>query len=161
MQNTPEITVAAIAEQNGRFLIIEEHVRGKLVLNQPGGHLENHETLAEAASRECLEESGWQFEPSHLCGIYTSHHPTRDVTVVRFAFCGRAHSFDPEATLDDGIERSFWMTPAELFARADRLRSPMVAQAINDYALGLRYPLEMFTPVENQVITDLARKATV
>ena len=161
MQNTPEITVAAIAEQNGRFLTIEERVRGKLVLNQPAGHLENHETLAEAASRECFEESGWHFEPSHLCGIYTWRHPAKDVTIVRFAFCGRAHSFDPEAKLDDGIERSLWMTPDELFERADRLRSPMVAQAIHDFAKGLTYPLDMFTSVENQLITDLAQKASI
>jgi len=115
MQKNPEITVAAIAEQNGRFLTIEERVRGKLVLNQPAGHLEDHETLAEAASRECFEESGWQFEPIGLCGIYTWHHPLKQVTIMRIAFCGRAHSHDPHAKLDKGIERSLWMSPEELF----------------------------------------------
>ncbi len=161
MTNTPEITVAAIAEQNGRFLTIEERVRGKLVLNQPAGHLENHETLAEAASRECFEESGWQFEPTHLCGIYTWRHPTKDVTVVRFAFCGRAHSYDPHAKLDDGIERSLWMSPDELLECPERLRSPMVAQALHDFALGRSYPLDLFTSVDNQLVTDIARKASV
>lgn len=147
--NTPEITVAAIAEQNGKFLTIEEHVRGKLVLNQPAGHLENNETLAEAAARECFEESGWHFDPSHLCGIYTWRHPRKDVTIVRFAFCGKAHSFDPDATLDDGIERSLWMTPDELFEREDRLRNPMVGQAIRDFAEGRQYPLELLTSIQH------------
>lgn len=161
MHNTPEITVAAIAEENGRFLTIEEHVRGELVLNQPAGHLENHESLTEAVARECFEESGWQFEPSHLCGIYTWRHPRKDVTVVRFAFCGRAHSYDADATLDDGIVRAFWLTPDELFEQSSRLRSPMVAQALHDFAAGRSYPLDMFTSVVNQSVADLARKVSI
>ncbi len=161
MQNTPEITVAAIAEQNGRFLTIEERVRGELVLNQPAGHLENHETLAEAVARECLEESGWHFEPSHLCGIYTWRHPRKDVTVIRFAFCGRAHSFDANATLDDGIVRALWLTPDEIFAQTDRLRSPMVTQALHDFAAGHHYPLDMFTSVVNPALDELELKASI
>lgn len=146
--NKPTITVAAIAEQNGKFLTIEEHVRGQLVLSQPGGHLENHETLAEAAARECFEESGWQFEPMHLCGIYTWQHPRKHSTILRFAFCGIAHSFDPDAALDEGIVRSFWMTPDELTEQEDRLRNPMVMQAIRDFSLGRHYPLDLLTSLE-------------
>ncbi|MFK8028976.1 MAG: NUDIX hydrolase [Gammaproteobacteria bacterium] len=161
MTRAPEITVAAIAEQNGKFLTIEEHVRGKLVLNQPAGHMENHETLAEAVARECFEESGWHFEPTHLCGIYTWTHPTKNVTIVRFAFCGRAHSYDPEAILDDGIERSMWMTPRELFERPGRLRNPMVGQAIHDFKAGRHYPLEMITSMDSEPISELSLKANV
>lgn len=140
---TPKITVAAVAEHDGRFLMIEESIRDELVLNQPAGHLENGETLLEAVARECFEESGWLFEPTHICGIYSWQHPIKHITVVRFAFGGKAHSHNPNAVLDDGIERALWMTPQEVNAEPTRLRSPMVMQAIKDTLAGVRYPLEL------------------
>lgn len=155
VNNSPEITVAAVAERSGRFLTIEERVRGKLVLNQPAGHLENNETLSEAVARECFEESGWRFEPDALCGIYTWQHPYKDVTVVRFAFCGTAHSFDAGASLDEGIVRALWLSPDELGKQSDRLRSPMVMQAVHDFKAGRRFPLDMLTSVFNSGVPNV------
>ncbi len=147
MQRPPEITVAALAEKDGQFLLIEERVNGALVLNQPAGHLENNETLLEAVARECKEESGWTFEPTHLCSIYTWQHPRRHVSVIRFAFCGIVTDHDTDSPLDDGILRSLWMSPKQMRDNRHRLRSPMVEQGVDDYLAGRRFPLEIVSEI--------------
>src|SRR5689334_22521632 len=95
----PEVTVAAIVEQTiereRRYLMVEELISGRLVLNQPAGHLEDRETLLEAVVRETREETAWRFEPDALVGIYLWRNPDNERTFLRFAFCGSVHSHDP------------------------------------------------------------------
>ncbi|NNF17754.1 MAG: NUDIX hydrolase [Gammaproteobacteria bacterium] len=157
-QLAPELTVAALAEHQGKFLMIEERVNGVLVINQPAGHLENCETLVDAVARECFEESGWQFEATDLCSIFSWVHPRRNVTVVRFVFCGTALNHDPAARLDDGVLRALWMTPNEIFAQRARLRSPMVEQAVRDYLDGKRFPLDLVTHIDHPTLMERARR---
>ncbi|MEM7084241.1 MAG: NUDIX hydrolase [Pseudomonadota bacterium] len=156
----PKVTVSAVAERNGSYLTIEESIRGRRVLNQPAGHLENHESLTEAVARECFEESGWQFEPEYVLGIYCWEHPTKHFTILRIAFGGRAHSYEPGAILDEGIVRALWMTPEEILAQTSRLRTPLVAQALVDHAAGHRYPLDLFSSVDLSVFDALRHHAT-
>ena len=53
----PHTTVATVIERSGQFLLVEEVSQGIAVLNQPAGHLEQHESLIDAAARETLEET--------------------------------------------------------------------------------------------------------
>jgi len=62
----PDITVAAVVESDGRFLIVEERIQGRLVINQPAGHVEDRETLLAAVIREAREETAWAFTPEAL-----------------------------------------------------------------------------------------------
>ncbi|HTO18944.1 MAG TPA: NUDIX hydrolase [Pseudomonas sp.] len=137
------VTVATVIEDNGRFLLVEEQQRGRLVLNQPAGHLEPGESLIEAALRETLEETGWTVEIQGLVGVGLYTAPSNGVTYYRTTFFGRPLSHDPQRLLDTGIERALWLTPAEMQAEAERLRSPLVAKAVEHYLAGHRYPLSL------------------
>jgi len=141
----PNVTVAAIIEQDGKFLLVEEHTSQGLLFNQPAGHLEANESLLAAVARETLEESAYEFEPQHLIGIYRWHAAAADTTYLRFAFTGRILAHHPERALDEGIVRAVWMTPEEIRATTARHRSPLILQCVEDYLAGKRYPLEIIT----------------
>ena len=138
----PRVTVAALVEQNSRFLFVEERdIEGNLVINQPAGHVEAGESLLTALTREAFEETGWLIEPLALVGVYIWGHPDRDISYLRIAIAGRPIHHDAEATLDDGIERAIWLTRDELVACADRHRSELVQRCVDDYLSGESYPL--------------------
>lgn len=138
----PNVTVAAIAERDGAFLLVEERSRGRLVLNQPAGHLEPGESLLDAVRRETLEETAWQFEPTALVGIYRWPHPSKSTTYLRFAFCGRLGEHDQARGLDEGIEGTVWMSAQEIQEQRARHRSPQVMACVRDFLDGRRFPLE-------------------
>jgi ADP-ribose pyrophosphatase YjhB (NUDIX family) len=142
----PAVTVAALIERDGRFLMVEEEaVEGERVLNQPAGHWEPGETLAEATAREALEESACRFIPRYLVGIYRWHSPQANETYLRFAFGGDMEGFETGRALDTGILGTVWLTLEELRARANTqgLRSPLVLRCVEDYAAGRRYGLDI------------------
>ncbi len=136
------VTVAAVAQRDGRFLVVEEQADGGLRLNQPAGHLEPGETLVAAAAREALEETAYRFTPESLLGVYRWRNP-QGITYVRFAFVGQAAGPEPGRALDQGIVRALWLTPAELQAERARHRSPLVYRCVEDYLAGRRFPLEL------------------
>jgi 8-oxo-dGTP pyrophosphatase MutT (NUDIX family) len=143
----PNVTVAAVIEQDGRFLLVEEHTSDGLKLNSPAGHLDPGETPAEGCAREALEETAHHFTPTALVGIYMARSSRRtngdDVTYLRFAFSGTLGPFEPERPLDEGIVRTLWMTADEIRATTHRHRSPLLLECIEDYLAGQRYPLEL------------------
>jgi 8-oxo-dGTP pyrophosphatase MutT (NUDIX family) len=137
----PDVTVACIVPWSGKFLLVEENVRGELVLNQPAGHLEPDESLLDAAVRETLEETGWSIELSGLVGVY--QWASSDIHFLRFTFAAEPLSHDPGRELDAGIVRALWMAPEEIVAAQARLRSPMVLRGVNDFLSGKRLPLDV------------------
>jgi 8-oxo-dGTP pyrophosphatase MutT (NUDIX family) len=142
----PNVTVAAIIELDGRYLLIEEHTQEGLRLNNPAGHLDPGESPAQACAREALEETAQPFTPTALVGIYLSRFQRpaagEDITYVRMAFCGEIGERQPHLSLDDGIVRTIWMTPEEVRASAPRHRSPLVWRCIADHLAGRRFPLD-------------------
>jgi ADP-ribose pyrophosphatase YjhB (NUDIX family) len=141
----PHVTVAALIENEGRFLLVQELISGRSVYNQPAGHLEDGETLIDAVIRETREETAWDFEPEALIGIYQWRHPEKEKTFIRATFSGKGLRHDPCGKLDACIERTLWLTPDEIRFRHDRLRSPMVLRSIEDYLAGCRYPLTLLS----------------
>ena len=141
----PDVTVAAVAERDGKFLFVEERASGRVVINQPAGHLEDGETFLEAVVRETLEETAWQFAPTALLGVYVWRPEHQSRTFLRVAFAGELLDHDPARPLDHGILRTRWLSRDELLAPRLRLRSPLVTQCVDDYLAGARYPLELLT----------------
>jgi ADP-ribose pyrophosphatase YjhB (NUDIX family) len=140
MPRAPDVTVAAVAERDGRFLVVEERINHRLVFNQPAGHVERNETLLEAVVREAREETAWRFVPRALLGAYRWRNRARET--LRFAFIGEVADHDRTQRLDRGIVRALWLTRDELAEREPRLRSPLVLRCIDDYLAGRRLPLE-------------------
>jgi 8-oxo-dGTP pyrophosphatase MutT (NUDIX family) len=142
----PSVTVAAVIERDGHFLLIEEETSEGVRLNQPAGHLDPHESLEQAVVREVLEETAHEFKPTALVGMYMSRYCSKrrgtDVTYLRFTFCGTpGRQFDQP--LDHGIIRTLWMTRDEIAATEERHRSPIVLRCVDDYLAGKRAPLEL------------------
>jgi phosphatase NudJ len=141
----PNVTVAAIVERDGRFLLVEEATAEGLKLNNPAGHLDPGESPADGCAREVLEETAHHFRPTALLGVYLSrvmHRPTgKDVTYLRLAFCGELGQHDPARPLDRGIVRTLWLTADEIRASIERHRSPLLMRCVEDYLAGVRHPL--------------------
>jgi phosphatase NudJ len=141
----PSVTVAAIVEQGGRYLLVEEETPEGLRLNNPAGHLDAGESLLQAVVREALEETARAFTPEALLGVYMSRfrRPQRgeDVTYVRFAICGQVGEPEPGRALDAGIVRTLWLTPDEIRASRACHRSPLVLRCVEDHLAGIRHPL--------------------
>ena len=144
----PNVTVAAVIEREGRFLLVEEETSQGLRFNQPAGHWEPNESLETGAIREVLEESAYDFEPHYLIGIYRWHAPESDTTFLRFAFGGDVTAHHPELALDQGIVQAVWLTIAEIRANQSLHRSPLVLRCIEDYLAGKRYPLDLLVHYE-------------
>jgi ADP-ribose pyrophosphatase YjhB (NUDIX family) len=139
----PSVTVAAIVEQEGRFLMVEEETETGIVFNQPAGHLEPNETLIAGVARETLEETAYSVRPESLLGIYRWHAASSDTTYLRFAFKARVLGHDPGRALDHGILRALWLTPEEIRSFRLRHRSPLVMRCVEDCLAGRSYPLEL------------------
>jgi 8-oxo-dGTP pyrophosphatase MutT (NUDIX family) len=153
----PDVTVAAVIEQDGRFLMVEERASGRLVFNQPAGHLEAGETLLEAVVRETLEETAWRFEPRFLLGLYVWTPPGGRRSFLRVAFGGIVEQHDPDRPLDRGIVRADWYSREQLLARSARLRSPLVMRCIDDYLAGCRHSLDALNHVDETASGSLSR----
>ncbi len=141
MSWNPHITVATIVEMDGRFLMVEESKGGRLVLNQPAGHLEPNETLRQAAVRETLEETGWEVELSGVVGIYLYTAPSNGVTYQRVCFTANPIRHDPQRELDTGIVGAVWVTRDELANQPERWRSELILRCIDDYLAAPAYDL--------------------
>ena len=139
------VTVAAVIERDGKFLLVQERIEGRLVLNQPAGHLDPGESLVAACRREVLEETAHRFEPTGLVGIYRWYYAPKDVTFLRFCFKGKLEGGE-RRPLDKEIVALHWLTRAELEKRKAEHRSPLVQKCVDDFLAGRHYPLEVLSP---------------
>jgi len=149
----PHLTVATIVERDGSFLLVEEETvdtkqMNRMVFNQPAGHLDEGETLQQAAIRETQEETGWLVKPTALLGISLYRSPNNGVTYQRVSFIAETVDYNSEQPLDEGIVRAVWMTLAEVESHEGQLRSPMVLEDLRRYISGEKYPLSLIHSCE-------------
>ena len=141
----PHVTVACVVTDRDRYLMVEELVNGAVAYNQPAGHLDDLESLQQAAVRETREETGWTVALTHLIGVHQWRSKEHGDVIVRFSFAARPVSHDPQQPLDMGVRRALWLTRAEIAALGERLRSPMVLMSIDEWLAGQRLPLSAVT----------------
>jgi 8-oxo-dGTP pyrophosphatase MutT (NUDIX family) len=143
----PNVTVAALIERDGHFLLVEEDTSDGLRLNNPAGHLDPGESPIQACIREVLEETAHDFTPTAVVGVYLNRfRRTRtgdDITYLRFAFAGQLGTHHGWRALDEGIVRTVWMTPEEIRATRERHRSPLLLRCLEDYLAGQRFALSL------------------
>lgn len=142
MRWKPNTTVATIIENDGKFLFVEEQDSGKVVFNQPAGHLEPNETLINGAIREVLEETGHTCEITEYLGLFTFTASSNDTTYHRHCFVGNSIKYDPALTLDDGIIGTRWLTLDEL-VQSKQARSPLVIKCVQNFLNQRTYPLDV------------------
>ena len=140
------ITVAVVVENKGKFLLVEERINNRLVLNQPAGHVEADESIVMAAIRETLEETGLHFTPLYALGIYRWQTLNKEDVYFRHAFAGSVFDDGISRTLDEGIVRYVWMSYEDIM-QANNLRSPLVLSVIEDYRNGVKLPLSMYQDI--------------
>ncbi len=138
-------TVACVVERDGRYLMVEERDKatGKMVFNQPAGHLEDGESLTEAVHRETLEETGWRIQLRGLMGLSLYRVPTRGNTYFRTTFLADALDRVTGAAIDPDIHAVHWLSYEEILNYSDKLRSPVVLEVIERHRDGLCYPLNL------------------
>ena len=155
----PSVTVAAVISRHvdgvQQFLLVEEETRDGLRLNNPAGHLDPGESLANACARETLEETAFHFKPTAVVGVYMSRFERQqtegllDITYLRFAFCGELGAHVEGQPLDEGIVRTVWLSADEIRGSVERHRSPLLLRCMEDYLAGQRFPLDMLTTDES------------
>lgn len=155
-----DLTIAAVVQHDGRYLLVEEHAMGLVVLNQPGGHIETGETPEETVVREALEETGCSIRCSEMIGVYLWIHPQTRQQFLRIVYAAEFESCDESLQLDHSIVSKQWLTRAELEARRSRMRYPVVLRCIQDYESGRRESDKLLSgmlPLQQNVHRVLAR----
>jgi len=145
----PDITVAAICESNGKFLLVEERSKstGEIVFNQPAGHLEDGESILQAVKRETLEETCYHFTPEALVGFYRLR-TAQGKTYIRYTFCGQISELNLQLKRDPDILATHWLSYEELNTSIN-LRSELVLACIDDYLQGIRHPLSILRELKS------------
>jgi len=154
-----DLTVSAVVEDDGRYLLIEEHAMGQIVLNQPGGHIEAAESPEEAVIREVLEETGCDIACGELIGVYLWIHPQTRQQFLRIIYAASFLACDESRQLDHSIVGRRWLTRADLEQRRNTLRSPVVLRCVHDYESGKRQSDKLLTgmlPLQKNVDAVLA-----
>ncbi len=162
--NRTDLTVSAVVERDGRFLIVEERASGVVVMNHPGGHIEAEESPEQAVVREAIEETGCTISVGDLLGVYLWIHPQTRQQYLRIAYVGNYVDHDDTRSLDDGVYAVHWLTPADLQRHMHRRRSPVVMRCVEDYLAGQRQPdsfLAGLMPVQQNVAAVMANAALI
>lgn len=154
-----DLTVAAVVEHEGKYLLVEERAMGQRVFGQPGGHIETGESPEQAVERETLEETGCKVRCNDLVGVYLWIHPQTRQQYLRIVYSAAFIDCDESLPLDEGILSRRWMTLEDLRDRKAVLRSPAVLRCVQDYVAGLRQSDALLTgmlPLQQNVHRILA-----
>ena len=140
----PNATVAVVIVQDDKFLLVEEidRVTGARVLNQPAGHLEDNESLIEAAIREVREETRWDVDITGYLGV-ARFIGADGLTYLRHSFLATPIAEDTTRVLDEVIIATHWLSLQDVESSDIPLRSPLVLSVIQLYLSGAIAPMSL------------------
>lgn len=159
-----DLTVSAVVENDGRYLIVEERSSGRTVVTQPGGHIEVGESPEQAVAREALEETGCRISVNGLLGVYLWIHPQTRQQFLRIVYLADLLAENPSRRLDDGIHAVHWYSVADLRRRARDFRTPIVMRCVEDHIAGHKQPdalLASMLPLQYNVDQVIANASLV
>ena len=140
------IACGVICEYEDKILMVREIKEGRIVWNQPVGHLDPGETLTEAAIRETWEETGLKVELVGLIGTYL-WQVNSDRAALRFCFLAKSETFEVAPVHETEIMSAEWVTREQLKQISSEFRTPITQKCLDDYFLGKLYPLESVTSI--------------
>ena len=155
-----DLTVAAVVFHEGRYLIVEERAMNRVVLSQPGGHIEAGESPEDAVVREALEETGCTISVSDMIGVYLWIQPQTRQQFLRIVYAADLVDYDETRALDDVIVATHWLSRGDLEAYRARHRSPAVMRCVQDFEAGRRESHALIAgmvPLQHNVERVLAR----
>ena len=111
------ISAGVIVEQDERILLVRHLRPGRYDFwVAPGGGVQGHEQLPQAAAREAEEETGLVIEPSEL--LYIEEFTQPDIRHCKFWFRGHLRGGELCATGPDAVSEHIveaaWLSRAEL-----------------------------------------------
>jgi 8-oxo-dGTP pyrophosphatase MutT (NUDIX family) len=154
-----DLTVSAVVFHDGRYLLVEERAMGRVVLNQPGGHIEAGESPDAAVVREVLEETGCVVTCGDLIGTYLWIHPQTRQQFLRLVFAAEYVDCDTNCKLDESTIALCWLTRTEIENNRRTLRTPVVLRCVHDYEAGKRQADDLLAgmlPLQHNVDAVLA-----
>jgi 8-oxo-dGTP pyrophosphatase MutT (NUDIX family) len=140
------IACGVICEQDHKILMVREHKEGKIVWNQPVGHLEPQENLFDAAIRETYEETGLTVELTGFIGAYL-WQVSKSRSALRFCFVATVVGGELGPKFTDEIISAHWLTREELIQAEAEFRNPLTKICLEDYFSGKIFPLEAINSV--------------
>ncbi len=159
-----DLTVAAVVERDGRFLVIEERSSGRDVITQPGGHIEAGESPEAACVREVLEETGCDVTIDSLLGTYLWINPVTRQQFLRIVYTAEFLQQHTDRQLDDGIIAAHWLYKSEIEHRRHNFRTPAVMKCIDDFLSGQRLPQSILAgamPIQKRVADVMATASLI
>jgi len=143
----------AIVEKDGEILLVKEKKEiAKDEWNHPAGWIEIGEDPVYTIKKEMAEETGFEFEPTHILGIYSYHekklkekfgiipHP------IKIIFLGKITGRAKDKFLADEIAEVKWFSPEEIEAMNKKtLRDSDIKIMVRDYFSGKKYSLDLLS----------------
>lgn len=124
-----------------KFLLVQEGKPGREGLyNLPGGHIDAHETILEAAVRETKEETGYDVEVTGLVGIYQGIYPALNVSGPVLS----ARITGGQITVSDEHQDVIWVTAEQMYdmAKNGKLFTQYPPFAMNHFLTRGALPLD-------------------
>jgi 8-oxo-dGTP pyrophosphatase MutT (NUDIX family) len=137
-----KLAVSVLVEKDGKVLVVREQIPANnpsapISINQPGGHIDQGETIFECGVRETLEETGYTVKPKEFVGIYQIVE--KEIISIGLV----CELVDKEQVKIDAPEviEAVWMSREEVFAEEDIHRSKTTTRRFQEYFDGVRLPL--------------------
>lgn len=142
--------VGGLPVRDGNILLVREADgpdNGKW--SHPAGWLDVGEDVVAAAKREVEEETGREFKPTHLLGIYSLIRNDLKKAIggqshaLKFIFIGEISDTQPR-NLSRDVVATKWFTARKIQTmKNSELRDRDIKQMVADYFAGKRYPLDI------------------